>query len=65
MIRPESLCLPMTSLERTFGNRYRELSLNDASEEWIKIKVWSKTTGQKVKRYKENEQLKVDKEQKT
>ena len=55
----------MTSLERTFGNRYRELSLNDASEEWIKIKVWSKTTGQKVKRYKENEQLKVDKEQKT
>lgn len=49
----------------TFGNRYGELSLNDASEEWNTIKEWSKRTGQKVKRYREHQQLKVDKEQKT
>ena len=41
----------------TFGNRFGELSLNDASEEWNKIKEWSKTSGQEVKRYKEHEQL--------
>ena len=49
----------------TFGNRYGELSLNDASEEWNKIKEWSKRSGQKVSRYKEHQQLKIDKEQKT
>ena len=43
----------------TFGNRYGELSLNDASEEWNTIKEWSKRTGQKVKRYREHQQLKV------
>lgn len=48
-----------------FGTGYGDLSHSDALEKWRTIKEWSKTTGEKVSRYKEHEQLKIDKEQRT
>ena len=48
-----------------FGTGYGELKLEDALEEWNKIKNWSKKTGQKVSKYKEHQLKKIKTEQRT
>ncbi len=48
-----------------FGSGYGELTLQEARDKWNEIKIWSKTTGQKVSKYKDHQIKKIERKQRT